>query len=165
MAGAARTRAWHECLYKLAPNRGPLDAKAQKQFEAGWGVHGVIEKMFPTMESESKGRYAEPGLPFAIEYHPDVWDKAGLRVWEIKPVGWFLSHYDYCLAQLSGYRHFTRASLAGFMLYRLRRRNGDQITLDDVDGPWPYVPPFFFSWDYLKTLATESDALLLRQGR
>lgn len=163
--GQTRVRSWSECLFKLSPDRGPINAAVQKRFEAGQSVHGVIEGMFPSMASECRGRHIDPGLPFAIDYHADIWDKAGSRVWEIKPVGWFLNHYDYCVAQLSGYRHFTQAELAGFLLYRLKQKNGNSITADDINGPWPYVPPCFYEWDYLREISLESDALLLRQGR
>ena len=161
-----RVRSWHECLSKLLPDAGPVNPALRRRFEAGQGVHGVIEGMFPWAASERRGRYAEEGLPFAIDYHPDIWDRAESRVWEIKPVGWFFTHYDYCVAQLSGYRHFTRASLAGFMLYRLRKWDGGRMmTVDDIDGPWPYVSPSFNSWEYLRKTALESDTMLVKQGR
>jgi len=122
--------------------------------------------MFPWAANERRGRYVDETLPFTIDYHPDIWDRAGSRVWEIKPVGWFFTHYEYCVAQLSGYMHFTRASLAGFMLYRLRRWDGGRMmTVDDIEGPWPYVPPTFNSWEFLRKVAMESDTMLLMQGR
>ena len=126
----------------------------------------MIEGMFPWAANERTGRYVDRSLPFAIDYHPDLWDRAESRVWEIKPVGWFFTHHGYCVAQLSGYKHFTRASMAGFMLYGLRSWNGIRgITADDINGPWPYVPPSFNSWEYLRRIALESDAALLNQGR
>jgi hypothetical protein len=122
--------------------------------------------MFPWAANERRGRYVDRSLPFAIDYHPDLWDRAESRVWEIKPVGWFFTHHGYCVAQLSGYKHFTRASMAGFMLYGLRSWNGIRgITADDINGPWPCVPPSFNSWEYLRRIALESDAALLNQGR
>ena len=121
--------------------------------------------MFPGTASEKRGRFVDDTLPFAIDYHPDIWDRAESKVWEIKPLGWFYGHYDYCVAQLSGYRHFTRASLAGFMLYKLRRWSGEKVTKEHIDGPWPYVPPSYNSWEYLRRVALESDMLLLKQRR
>ena len=161
-----RVRSWHECLYKLLPDSSSTSPRLRKRFKAGQEVHGVIEGMFPWAANERRGRYVDETLPFTIDYHPDIWDRAGSRVWEIKPVGWFFTHYEYCVAQLSGYMHFTRASLAGFMLYRLRRWDGGRMmTVDDIEGPWPYVPPTFNSWEFLRKVAMESDTMLLMQGR
>ena len=161
-----RVRSWHECLYKLLPDSSSTSPRLWKRFKAGQEVHGVIEGMFPWAANERRGRYVDETLPFTIDYHPDIWDRAGSRVWEIKPVGWFFTHYEYCVAQLSGYMHFTRASLAGFMLYRLRKWDGGRMmTVDDIEGPWPYVPPAFNSWEFLRKVAMESDNLLLMQGR
>ena len=161
-----RTRSWHDCLYKLFPESGQVTPAVRKRFEAGKDAHSVIEGMFPWAANERRGRYVDSGLPFAIVYHPDLWDRAESKVWEIKPMGWFLTHYDYCVAQLSGYRHFTHASSAGFMLYRLRRWDCMRgITADDIDGPRPYVPSSFDSWEHLRRIALESDSMLLEQGR
>ena len=147
------------------PESGPVTPELGKRLRMGQGVHRAIEGMFPGTASEKRGRYVEDGLPFAIDYHPDIWDRAESKLWEIKPLGWFFGHYDYCVAQLSGYRHFTGASLAGFMLYKLRRWNGGRITTEDIDGPWPYVPPLYNSWEYLRKISLESDMMLLRQKR
>ena len=161
----SRVRSWHDCLYKLLPESGPVGPELRRRLGAGQSVHRVIEGMFPGTVSEKRGRYDEESLPFAIDYHPDIWDRAESKVWEIKPVGWFFGHYGYCVAQLSGYRHFTQASLAGFMLYKLKHWTGNRITADDIDGPWPYVPPSYNSWEYLRKISLESDVILLRQGR
>ena len=94
------------------------------------------------MHAEKPNTFTDPSLPFDIGYHPDLYDDKARIVYEIKPLDWYSSHVEYCVAQLSGYMHFKKA--AGlFLLY--------------VDGGFTGCRmPFVKTWDELKEIALKS---------
>jgi len=116
--------AWHELLRPIAPPKPPED-KAEKLFEAGRKVHARLEAIIgDAILVEREMTYRDPELPFDIAYHPDiVRQELGLGgsvetfVYEIKPLVWFLRNRTYCEAQCAGYKHFTGAQDALFVLY------------------------------------------------
>jgi hypothetical protein len=150
-----RIRAWHTCLEPLKP---ATEAK-QEQLDNGRYVHAIIEGMHPEANKESEKYFDDAGLEFTICYHPDLYDPLTSCLWEIKTENFLVRHWDYCLAQLSGYRHFTGARVAGFLVYKLKPSK-EKPTLDDICGPFPCMPSLYWSWQDLREIARSSDVEL-----
>ena len=117
--------AWHDCLKPIAPPKPPADL-APAMFQKGKDIHYRIEAIVGEQQFvEQEMVYRDSDLPFDIAYHPDIirqeTDLQGCittRVYEIKPLIWFLKNRIYCEAQASGYMHFTGAKSGDFILYQ-----------------------------------------------
>lgn len=128
---------WHECIASL--KQTPDLPQNSWVFQKGNRVHERIEADFGTLKIENDFLYADPELPFDIGYRPDLYDEKAGVVYEIKPVKFYRENTDYCVAQLSGYCHFRKASGA-FIIY----------TNDGYSG---LMPPYLKPWSELKEIA------------
>jgi hypothetical protein len=147
-----RSRRWYEALSVLKPRQDRPEAEMQFIFEQGRKTHAEIESRYPGFQCEQTRTFISPELPFSIGYHPDLYDEPKKTVYEIKSESWFKEQPFYCLAQLSGYRHFLQAEHAVFLLYK--RQEGKLMVRE-------HVPDRVLNWQGLKRIALESDKMLL----
>ena len=123
-------------------------------FQKGKDIHYRIEAIVGEQQFvEQEMVYRDSDLPFDIAYHPDIirqeTDLQGCittRVYEIKPLIWFLKNRVYCLAQIGGYLHFTGAQGGDFILY--------QGGLDNLQ--LSVLPAERIPWDWLRNIALRS---------
>lgn len=159
-----RTRRWHEALSILKPEADPSTSPRRLQglYEEGKRVHEIIEGKFPELDKE-EARLFETGadLPFDIWYHADLYDPLNHIVYEIKPADYYVRNAATCIAQLSGYKHFTGARGATFLLYKKFYYKGTGEI--GIDGPWPFAPPYLLEWKpELLSIARASDEILVK---
>lgn len=124
----------------------------QKRFKIGKQTHLVIEARLRSLRVEEPITFSDLSLPFDIIAHPDLFDALNGIVYDIKPAIWLGNNLGYCLAQLSGYLHFTGARACGFAQY--------ESVDGKIQGPWfTFVPrELVVPWPMLKSLALQSDA-------
>ena len=145
--------AWHDCLKPIAPPKPPADL-APAMFQKGKDIHYRIEAIVGEQQFvEQEMTFSEAQLPFEIAYHPDIIRQElgvqgyiSTRVYEIKPLIWFLKNRVYCEAQASGYMHFTGSQTGDFILYQ-----GDLDNLQLSVLPVQRIP-----WDWLRNIALRS---------
>lgn len=113
--------------------------------------------LYPEWKHEEPSVYHDETLPFDVIYHPDLWDEADSTIVEIKPYWWFWQHVEYCVAQISGYKHFKDARKAVFKLYKLSR-DGTIAGIKEAE------PPYLYDWPKLRQIALASDEMLAKRS-
>jgi hypothetical protein len=153
---------WHDCLTIIKPP-APAGPQGQLRFTIGQRIHELIQKVvYSEFQSEVTHTpdcaefFHDETLPVDIIFHVDLYDNRHNIVYDIKPATWSIRELDYCIAQLSGYKHFMRAKAAQLILYRiLNQKPVEELSLDDFIF-FPYNPPYLYTWDELKPIVVQS---------
>ena len=151
-----RIRRWYEALSSIKVKSDRPDYDMQKLFDRGKKAHYQIEARLRNIRDEEPKTFTDLSLPFDIVFHPDLYDTKNQIVYDIKPAVWLANNLSYCIAQLSGYKHFLGARACGFAQYEFDRDG-------NVQGPWfTFVPrEILMPWEQLRAIALTSDEQLL----
>lgn len=140
---------WYECLASIKPAESRAPVRLNRLHAEGWAAHSIIEERLKAWKDEERHVYSDPELPFDIGYHPDLYDRERKAVYDIKTFQWFFYHPRYCIAQVSGYKHFLNADRGDLVLYI---RNGRDILHLPYFMPQEWIIP----WPELKQIALRS---------
>lgn len=137
----------------------PKTEKKQADLDNGWKAHGIIQHSMPEFRSEEVRTFSSDELDFDIGYHPDLYSPERSILYEIKPTNFLMRYWEFCIAQISGYAHFTKAHLVCFLVYQGKTTSFEELHVH------PFMPPYLYPWSYLREIAIKSDAILLEKER